>query len=435
MIRPVLELNEFNPAVSRGVSIRCVRDSASGTGPAADSVPPFSVVNGLSLISATLDSDNGFGLSGIAGTPIPDATQGAAILVARDSLTETLDAVKDLLTAENAYQLVQGNYDRVAAVSLAQKDARVPPELEVLDTPRGSRVHVHAARDAAVRGGGPSSLRTRRRGRARAPPRALAEPAINDWLGGLLGRHPENVGCDVSWIADPKDDPAPHDTRFVTLESLAIQPADFVSLVPIDAKDLAGGSELEQRIARAYRQLLGLDNGTFVRIDFGAATAAVPGQMTIAELLPLARRARGLIGECRALNAQDFIPAAGGKATTVLIDNANPGGYLLDELRGRVNRGARCVDLARGCARWRVGAERHAGAHAGHGGRGRRCAVRRKARRRLRHARGGWRRFHGHREAERDVRRGRCLVARGHAARRRGLRHRRRLSARARLRR
>ena len=69
----------------------------------------------------------------------PGAAQGAAIVAARDALIETLDAVKDLLMAENAYQLVQGNFDRVAAVSLAQKDARIPPTLEVLNTPRGSQ--------------------------------------------------------------------------------------------------------------------------------------------------------------------------------------------------------------------------------------------------------------------------------------------------------
>jgi len=63
---------------------------------------------------------------------LPNAAQGAAILTVRDTLLDSLDAVKDLLMAENAYQLVQGNFDRVAAVSLAGKDARIPPSLEVL---------------------------------------------------------------------------------------------------------------------------------------------------------------------------------------------------------------------------------------------------------------------------------------------------------------
>ena len=136
----------------------------AGTGASAETVPAYSVVNGLRLTTRRSRPPTASGCrrpcrrrSG------PDAEQGAAILAEQDALLDTLDAVKDLLMAENAYQLVQGNFDRVAAVSLAQKDgAQSRPSLRGdRDTAR-QRVHLHQPRDAALR-----------RSRSRRPSRAI----------------------------------------------------------------------------------------------------------------------------------------------------------------------------------------------------------------------------------------------------------------------
>ncbi len=137
---PVLEFNQFILPYRQAFPFESREVPQAGTGGPSETVPPFSVVNGLKLIQATLNASNGFGLASILPVPQqPNATLGAAILEEQDSLKNMLDAVKDLLMAENAFQLVRGNFDRVAAVSLAQKEANIPHELEVIDTPRGSQ--------------------------------------------------------------------------------------------------------------------------------------------------------------------------------------------------------------------------------------------------------------------------------------------------------
>ena len=117
--------------------------SQAGTGAPSETVPAYSVVNGLQLSAGNAYRRQRLWAGRWLGTARRRAngrmpTQGGAILAERDGLLDTLDAVKDLLMAENAFQLVRGNFDRVAAVSLAQKDAHIPPELEVIKTPRGS---------------------------------------------------------------------------------------------------------------------------------------------------------------------------------------------------------------------------------------------------------------------------------------------------------
>ena len=93
-------------------------------------MPAYSVVNGLKLIVGALSAANGYGLDGVLRRrERPERQPGRGDPGRTGRALDTLDAVKDLLMAENAYQLVQGNFDRVAAVSLAQKDARVPHSL------------------------------------------------------------------------------------------------------------------------------------------------------------------------------------------------------------------------------------------------------------------------------------------------------------------
>src|SRR5947209_323078 len=146
-------------------------------------------------------------------------------------MLDTLDAVKDLLMAENAFQLVRGNFDRVAAVSLAQKEARIPPELEVINTPRGTeftftnRVTLHfddldPAALPASNPWGPGIPLT---------PRSWAETGMNFWIGALFGAHPEKIRCDAYWVEKPEDgEEEAKDRHAVYLADLRLQPIDFV---------------------------------------------------------------------------------------------------------------------------------------------------------------------------------------------------------------
>ncbi|PYS22676.1 MAG: hypothetical protein DMF72_12505 [Acidobacteria bacterium] len=331
---PVLELNEFILPFRQAFTFESREVVQAGTGDAAETVPPYNVVNGLKLSQATLSAANNFGLSGfLPPADLPDANQGAAIVAEQGALLDTLDAVKDLLMAENAFQLVRGNFDRVAAVSLAQKEAHIPPDLEVINTPRGTEFSftnrvtlqfddLDAALPANYPWPGPPT------------PRAKAETGMNQWLGPLLGAAPRVIVCEAHWVETTDELALKHDAHFVTLADLALQPIDFVWLVSIGPDDTGGATELETRIAFHYRKTHNISDDKIVRIEFNPETPA--GETTLAQLFPLARQLRALLSESRSLGAGDFLPAAGGKETAIPVDQNNPKGYDADELRGRV---------------------------------------------------------------------------------------------------
>ena len=334
---PVLEFNQFILPYRQAFPFESKEIAQAGTGGPTETIPPYSVVNGLRLIEATLNAGNGFGLSAVLPpAERPNATLGAAIVAEQNSLKDSLDAVKDLLMAENAFQLVRGNFDRVAAVSLAQKDARIPQDLEVLETPRGTeftftnRVTLHFADlDPSLAGSNPWPVGM--------TPRANAEPGINQWLGSILGPTPEQIFCEVSWVEIAEDGTvtATHDTHPVSLADLGLQPIDFIWITSANQQDTGGATELETRIVFHYRRTHNIADDKTARITFKPAVAA--GDKTFAEIFPLARQLRSLLLESRALTAQDFLPASGGKETSIPVDKNNPKGYDLAELRTRVN--------------------------------------------------------------------------------------------------
>lgn len=329
---PVLELNEFILPYRQAFPF-VSREIAQAGGTASETVPAYGVVNGLALGDAPLAPAAGYGLGAVLPPgQWPNPAQGAAILAQRDAVLDTLDAVKDLLMAENAFQLVQGNFDRVAGVSLAQKDARIPPSLEVLNTPRGTafsftqRVTLHFDDlDPAQPASNPWAA-------CPMTPRATAEPGLNAWIATLFGVVPAQVHCSVSSGGTPA---APDDVRTVTAADLALQPVDLVALTTLDVADTGGATELETRIAWAYRRAAGVGLDTPVRIDFQPVVPA--GTRTFGQCFAVARPLRGLLRECRPLDARDFLPAAGASANSApATDPANPGGQDPAELRVRL---------------------------------------------------------------------------------------------------
>lgn len=332
---PVLELNQFIVPFREAFPFESIEVVQSGTGAPSETVPPYSVINGLKLSQATLSAANGFGLDQVLpAAERPGTNQGAAIVAEQNALRDTLDAVKDLLMAENAYQLARGNFDRVAAVSLAQKEAHIPPELEVVNTPRGTeftftnRVTLHFDDlDPSLPANNPWTP-------IAMSPRANEEPGMNQWLGELLGP-PDQIVCRVFWVEDENDDDE-HDAATISLADLEIQPVDFVWLVNVSLEKTQGGAtELETRIAFEYRRPPNnIGDDKIVKIKFGDGAAGA--QKSFAQLFPLARQLRALLSESRSLHAQDFLPEAGGKESAIPFDKNNPKGYDLTELRTRI---------------------------------------------------------------------------------------------------
>ena len=118
----------------------------------------------------------------------------AAIDAAVAHIRDVNDAVADLALAEGVHQAVIGNYDRSAGTLEAFAKGGLPPEVDVIRTPRSgtsltlrTAIHLDPTATANPIAGVPMS------------PMASAEPVLNAWLGARLpaGRQrrlPRHVG-------------------------------------------------------------------------------------------------------------------------------------------------------------------------------------------------------------------------------------------------
>lgn len=240
----------------------------------------------------------------------------AAIIEEKDKLEDTLDAIKDLFLSESIYQMVQGNFDRAAAMTTTLRDATVPPAIDVIETPSPSHLsftnRVTIQFDTAESFDGTS-------------PRAKIEPGINKWLKKVIG-DPGDLVCDVT---HDEDEPEP-----ISMADINLQPIDLVYIVGndlIDEQEQAAASELETRIAFYYRNKKAIDDDITIHLTF-TDIANNGNKKALGPILPLIKTLKQVITDSRPLTAQDFdSPSKPG-----LIDKENPNGYLLTELEQRI---------------------------------------------------------------------------------------------------
>lgn len=300
-----------------------------GSDEAVESIPPAAVVNGVRLAEAT--GDVPYGASGAVTSA--SAAEQQAIRQEKDRLSDSLDAVKDLLQSESVYQLVQGNFDRAAAVVNALQESNIPPELDIINTPRSrqftftQRVTLHfdiLDPDApASNPWAPIAM----------SPRARVEPGLNAWLGKMLGQ-PNDLYCRVAQLDADGNASGSED---ISIDKLALQPIDLVYLIGEELntgaaqagmENRTSASELESRIAWYYREKNNLDDTIAVRIEF-LQPADKP---TLGKRLPYLRMLKGVITDARPLHAQDYDPPS----KQSVADKTNPQGYLAAELLTRV---------------------------------------------------------------------------------------------------
>ncbi|AHG92725.1 hypothetical protein J421_5190 (plasmid) [Gemmatirosa kalamazoonensis] len=318
-------LDHLKPAFRAAFPILRTRvpqaDDASGGAGAAEVKEDHQVTNGLTLASMDAAAAASFP-DGVPGLPALDAAQRAALRTERDGVANTLDALRDVLTSEAAYQLALGNFDRAAAVLQSAGSGTVPPDVEVLATPRGTgiaftqRLAVSLAAGAAPNPWPAIPLTER----------ARLEPSLNAWLGDLLGA-PDGIRCRVAAL-DADEQPVLETT--ITLADLGVQPIDVVYLVRSQAEP-SGAAELEARVRDRFARDNSLGDDVVVRIAFADA-GGDPAARSFAEVLPLADRLRRLLGTARPLDARHFQSAS--KDAPPPPDN--PGRVDLAELRTRV---------------------------------------------------------------------------------------------------
>jgi len=308
-VDPVI-LDHLKPVFRKAFPIRRTKLPRQGFNEPAEVIEDYQVVNGLDLARMTAAFP-----SSVPDLPALSNAQIDALRTEKKNVENSLDALRDVLTAECAYQLAMGNFDRAAAVMQAVSGGQLPVEIEVINSSRGTDLgftnRVTIQFDPAIAANPwPAILMTRR---------ALTEPALNHWIGQMLG-DPATVRCAVQAV-DENGNVLADD--FVTLAQLVLQPLDIVYLTRSPA-------EIERRVRYVFATAHALADAVIVKITF--ANAGAPAMRSFAEVLPFADAIREMIGRARPLNAQDF--ATPSKAVAAPSDN--PGNVDAAELQTRV---------------------------------------------------------------------------------------------------
>jgi hypothetical protein len=322
-------LHEDHPGVELDTFIGVLRDrfpllsgrlSEITPGTPTEVVEARNVVDGLALLEATAGQAYPFGIAGLA-----DVATSAAIAIAAevDRLRDALDAVSDLLLAESVHQAVQGNVTRTHAALQALTAPDVPPEPDIIRTPRSGRVltfRVVLALDPTATAGWSAGL----------SPRARANPQLNHWLAQHLP-----PPARIQWSAgDGLAAPA-----MQSLNGLGLEPIDVVLM----SDDLSGGaqSSLERYLVARYRAshtvaderttvILpatgAVDAAKTLAVDFATASADA---ISVAKLKPLLARLRALITRGRPTHAGDWRRAA----DTPTADAVDPTGSASGDAR------------------------------------------------------------------------------------------------------
>ena len=262
-------------------------------GVSIEAVEARNVVNGLNLIRHVRNADGTVKEYpfGFPNTKLPDASaaQKSVINSEINRLLDIYDALADLAIAEGVHQVVMGNYDRAAATLDAYSQATFPPVPDVVQTPRSGiglthRVALH------FETGGVAALTDN--------PRVKAEPAVQQWLSGLVPA-PALVSCQVQYTDAATGDPQ---TLYVTQANLGLQALDLLYLISPD--NLQARSELEDRI-RDYVLQHAVPKPRPDQPLTITYTEGDAGHFTFFEVAPLVRSLRALLLRSRPLRSTD----------------------------------------------------------------------------------------------------------------------------------
>lgn len=267
----------------------------------AESIAARNVADGAALVDDYLNNQLDF--AGEPDLPTPGQANYVNILEPElKKLVERYDAAADLLTAEAAFQLVRGNLEAASPTMVNIVEGRNPPDTVISKTSRGGVAVAHSV-----------SLVFHQDSAVQIPPnwpaptaRALAEPVLDAWLGGLIG-DPNAVSATVTYFGE---DGAVIETAgqamsvTVSLDELGLRPLDLLAIAEAIAQTNQGGM-LDRRIVAAA---LEKDAPSAPPVRF--SVDYLSAERTFPQVIEVLNTAQAVLSSARPLKASDLVPAA-----------------------------------------------------------------------------------------------------------------------------
>jgi hypothetical protein len=272
-------------------------------------VAASNVVDGAALQQAWVAGTIGWGAGGL---PASGSAQYQTVSPLLDQLSDRLDALNDVALAESVFQMARGNPARAGGVLHATSREQHPPEPQVVETPRSGLDLTQRILScfAVTPASPPPSVWL---GAQPATPRALAEPWLERWLGAILPA----PGQVVFQLAYTSSSGTAVSTGLLNLSAMGLAALDLLALAPapptgaaaidLDGSELAG-SDLERWILCQCARSGALPPGASLpRLMYVPTPAPAAPDLTLPQLLMLARSAQELLGQARPVTPADFI--------------------------------------------------------------------------------------------------------------------------------
>ncbi len=285
----ILDIRFKYPLVSGGVVVN------TPTGNIQD-FESRNVTDGLKLIEAFRETstpwDNGLSIS----------TASKALIEAEiTKITDDMDAIGDLLLSEAVYQVAKGNFERSGSVLKAMGEGNTIPEPEIINTPRRSNVVTHRFAIQL----NPSSAATSVWGTLKTS-RAFSEPAFNSWLQQQLPP-PAKILIRVGYT-DSLNLPQ---SITVSMADLTVEPIDLVFMFgTLGSMEFNDSAELSKRVSYFVSKNVAVSDTSVITIQYKDRSGFASDESTVFELAPVLRSLLQLLGNSRALTAEDFLTPA-----------------------------------------------------------------------------------------------------------------------------
>jgi hypothetical protein len=259
-----------------------------------EAIEARNVLDGRKLVNQIISSNVSAYPFGVAGLPPATAAEADAINIEANGLRDIYDAIGDVALAEGVHQAASGNFDRIGATLDAYTTGNFPPDPEVVQTrPTGIGLTHRVAAHFRLGLSAPPN----------ATPRAVTEPALDDWLAKILPSL-DQIGCLVKWT-----DSGGAQQQAVTLADLVVRPIDVLALLKPD--NLQAMNELDDRVLAATIAAAAPRPDAALSIAYLEAPA---GKVSIFQSFALIRQLRALLAAARPLQATDA--SLSGEATS-----------------------------------------------------------------------------------------------------------------------